>query len=362
MPHRNAAGRLGHGRRRSRRLRARNTKHRKRLRRHSPDNRKIAAAIEKALRDVDGDVQGAAKRWRKDIDRELGREVDVKVDADVRAAEKKLDKLEKDRHIVDLDADTAKAQAEIERLEHERRTVHIGVDVDRDRLEQTTSAIGTHFASTAAATGVGFGTAFATGAASSLGSANLGAVGMAALVPLATAATGIAAATGALGLIPAAVTGAASGIGTLALAFQGFGDALSSMGDPEKFATALQALLPAAPAARRRRVAERRVHDAGHAVRQRRPPHPQPTRAAVGGGAATAGQPMRRLPYGVMVTQAVRLWRWLVDGFKEAFEPALSGAWDGGVGTQERQLLRVRACDRFLDRRGSFTHDNALAL
>lgn len=37
----------------------------------------------------------------------------------------------------------------------------------------------------------------------------------------------------------------------------------------------------------------------------------------------------------------VRLKDWLGNGFKEAFEPALSGAWDGGAGTQQRKAKRV---------------------
>jgi hypothetical protein len=53
-------------------------------------------------------------------------------------------------------------------------------------------------------------------------------------------------ATGALGMIPAAATAAAAGIGTLQLATAGFSDTIKEVRDPEKFATAIQSLAPAA--------------------------------------------------------------------------------------------------------------------
>lgn len=53
-------------------------------------------------------------------------------------------------------------------------------------------------------------------------------------------------ASGALGLIPAVAATAAAGIGTVALATQGFSDAIKDIRDPDKFATALASLAPAA--------------------------------------------------------------------------------------------------------------------
>lgn len=47
-----------------------------------------------------------------------------------------------------------------------------------------------------------------------------------------------------LALLPAGVAAAAAGIGTLAVGMKGFGDALTSMGDPKKFAEALYLLSP----------------------------------------------------------------------------------------------------------------------
>jgi hypothetical protein len=52
------------------------------------------------------------------------------------------------------------------------------------------------------------------------------------------------AATQALWLLPAAASAAAAGIGTLAIATHGFGDAIKDMGDPKKFAEALATLAP----------------------------------------------------------------------------------------------------------------------
>jgi methyl-accepting chemotaxis protein len=54
------------------------------------------------------------------------------------------------------------------------------------------------------------------------------------------------AATQALWLLPAAASAAAAGIGTLAIATHGFGDAIKHMGDPKKWAEDLQSLSPAA--------------------------------------------------------------------------------------------------------------------
>ncbi|WPH57646.1 hypothetical protein [Mycobacterium phage WXIN] len=49
-----------------------------------------------------------------------------------------------------------------------------------------------------------------------------------------------------IALLPAAATAAGAAFGTLALGMNGFGDAVKNMGDPKKFAEALQSLSPAA--------------------------------------------------------------------------------------------------------------------
>jgi len=54
----------------------------------------------------------------------------------------------------------------------------------------------------------------------------------------------VAQATKAILVLPAAATAGAAAVGTLTLATMGFGDAIKDIGDPEKFATALQSLSP----------------------------------------------------------------------------------------------------------------------
>jgi hypothetical protein len=84
-----------------------------------PETSKVANGIEKALRDVD--VRAIARKWGREIEQELSRDVEVKVDADTKTAEKKLDKLDKDKTVtVDVDADTSKAEAEIDAIARPR--------------------------------------------------------------------------------------------------------------------------------------------------------------------------------------------------------------------------------------------------
>lgn len=66
-------------------------------------------------------------------------------------------------------------------------------------------------------------------------------------VPGLAALTGAAiTASGALGLIPSAAMGAGAALGTLLMGFNGFGQAITDLGDPKKFSEALQTLSPAA--------------------------------------------------------------------------------------------------------------------
>lgn len=72
-----------------------------------------------------------------------------------------------------------------------------------------------------------------------------GSFAMAGLVPgLAVAAGAATAAAGALALLPGAAAAAGAAFGTLALGVSGFGDAMKSIRDPEKFAESLQSLSP----------------------------------------------------------------------------------------------------------------------
>ena len=60
-----------------------------------PETGRIADGIKKALRDADDDVRQAAKRWRRDIDRELCKP-EVDVDADTSKAKREVEKLDSD--------------------------------------------------------------------------------------------------------------------------------------------------------------------------------------------------------------------------------------------------------------------------
>ena len=183
-----------------------------------PTTAKIADGIKKALLSADDDVRKAAKRWQKEIEAEL-KDTKIRVGADTAEAEKKIDKAAEDRSAtVEVDADTAAAEAAIDRLERDR-TVHLNVDVDRDALGRTAATLGPSLTGSAVGAGASFGSSFVSGIAHSFAQANLGAVGMAALVPIAVGGGAIVASTvGVLSLIPAAVGGAVTALGTLALA------------------------------------------------------------------------------------------------------------------------------------------------
>ncbi|AIY32386.1 tape measure protein [Mycobacterium phage Porcelain] len=66
------------------------------------------------------------------------------------------------------------------------------------------------------------------------------------LITMASAMEAVVTASQSLALTPAILMAAGAGFGTLALGVSGFGDAIKDMGDPEKFAEALQSLSPAA--------------------------------------------------------------------------------------------------------------------
>ena len=185
-----------------------------------PSTAAIAKGIEKALRDADKDVIAAKKRWQK----ELGNlKPTVAVDADVRKAEKKLDKLEKDHRTVDLDvdADVAAAEAKLDAISRDR-TVHIDVDA-------AGAAIGSSLATSAVTAGTEAGTSASKAFASGF---SAGGPAVAALAGAAVEGTGVLASmSGALGLIPGAAAAAGVGIGVLTAATLGLGDAIGSVGD-----------------------------------------------------------------------------------------------------------------------------------
>ena len=78
-----------------------------------PTTGRIAEGIAKALRSADDAVIKAARRWKKDIDRELGN------------AE------------VDVSADTAQAKKDIKEVGKGRYTAKVKVDVDQASLAKT---------------------------------------------------------------------------------------------------------------------------------------------------------------------------------------------------------------------------------
>ena len=180
-----------------------------------PETSRVASGIARAFKEVDPAVKEAGRRWARDIDKELsGISVDVDVDADTAAARAKIDSL--DGH-----------------------TVHVDVDVDRNRLGSLLNG---------ARDGQKYGSEFGSAASDAAGGAfkggGMGGPAMAAgIAGLAGVASQL---SGALGLLPAAAVGAGAAIGSLALAFDGFGDAMKNIKDPVKFAESLSQLSPAA--------------------------------------------------------------------------------------------------------------------
>lgn len=181
-----------------------------------PETARVASGIARAFKEVDPAAREAGRRWARDIDKELS---DISVD-------------------VDVDADTSRARAEIDSLDG--KTVHVGVDVDRDRLGSLLGD-GTR-------DGARFGSQFGSAASDAAGSAfKGGGMGGPALAAALVGAGGVAAQlSGTLGLLPATAVAAGAAIGSLALAFDGFGEAMSNIKDPQKFAEALTQLSPAA--------------------------------------------------------------------------------------------------------------------
>jgi flagellar hook-basal body complex protein FliE len=191
-----------------------------------PSTGKIADGIAKALRESDDDVKRAAKRWARDIEKELGSPT-VDIDADTKAAEKKIERLEKDKHTthVDVDVDAAKAEAELDAVTCDRT---VKIDVDKSLWSGGFKHLGAEgipgCAGGMASAGSEFASAGATAGTSmgaGMGKALIPAL-IAAAIPAADALGGVAAsAAQSLLLIPAAAGAAGLAIGTLTLATQG---------------------------------------------------------------------------------------------------------------------------------------------
>ena len=180
-----------------------------------PVTGRIAAELKKALLSADDDVKRAAKRWEREIDRELG-------DAEI-----------------DVDADTTKAKKEIERVEKGRYRAEVKVDVDQASLAKVHRAI--------SSAGGGGGDLGLLSKGNIIGGASTLAVLAPNIVP---AIGGVVQAagqlSGVLGLLPAAAGAAGLAIGSLKIATAGFADAIKEVGDPAKFAEAIKALAPKA--------------------------------------------------------------------------------------------------------------------
>ncbi|WNM74111.1 tape measure protein [Mycobacterium Phage Nergal] len=201
-----------------------------------PETSRVASEIAKSFREVDTQARQAGRRWRDEMTRELS---DVRV-------------------LLNVDAAQARADAERLKAQIERMRPTMNVDIDHDRLGASiNSAFISGLArmpSQVASQATGAGQALGGAVQSGIGSAISGggditsaikAVLIASAVPVIAQLGGVAsAAAGSLGLIPAALGGIAAGIGTVMIATQGFSDALDSIRDPEKFATALASLAP----------------------------------------------------------------------------------------------------------------------
>lgn len=187
-----------------------------------PELSKMAPRIKEVFRSLDNDAREAGRRWGREIEQGVG---DVKVK---------------------LDADTDRAKAEIGEVARDRHsTVH--VDVDKDRLAQAGTSIVSTLVPQFANAGQQAGDTFM---ATLQGTLKTPAIGIAVAGVLADAFIelgGVAAsASQSLLLLPAAGGAVAAAMGTMKLATMGFSDALDAINDPEKFATALQALSPMA--------------------------------------------------------------------------------------------------------------------
>jgi hypothetical protein len=73
-----------------------------------PETSKIGDGIKKALLAADDDVRRAAKRWKKEIDRELS-DAEVEVTADTAKAKKEIQAVEKGRYRAEVKVDVGQA-------------------------------------------------------------------------------------------------------------------------------------------------------------------------------------------------------------------------------------------------------------
>lgn len=188
-----------------------------------PDTTAFAPSLEKYLRRIES-------RTRLDIPLDID---SAGVGAQIQALRQRA---EANDITLPTDADTTGASASIAAFlaRHRLHDLSIGVNIDRNTITRASTAL------------LGLVGSLARVGASTLkiGAivASIGGLGGAALA----AGGAIGQLSGALGVLPAMGAAAAVGIATLVVGFQGFGEALTNLGDPEKFAEAIAKLAPAA--------------------------------------------------------------------------------------------------------------------
>ena len=193
---------------------------------------------------------GRIPSWTVDVDAETDTAT-KEVDKLIAATERKLARLTTKRDLgieVDLE-DVTKTELELALLTRKRK-VQVETDIDLDLIQREMAEISSTLAQGAAKTAgevitdsVGF-LGEQLGAVTRLNPI-LAAGAITAIVATIGDLTGVVAQlSGGLALLPAFGFAAAAGIGAVALATDGFGDAIKNMGDPDKFAVALRELAP----------------------------------------------------------------------------------------------------------------------
>ncbi|MGH3956479.1 MAG: phage tail protein [Mycobacterium sp.] len=158
-----------------------------------PETARLAGEVARAFRSTDREAREAGRRWAREINEEL-RNVHVNIDADTREARRKSRELTRD-----ISGDFSRVGGVI--------------------TKTLAGAVAGGLAGLAVTGGGG---------------------GLIALTSAASQASGV------LGLLPATIGGVAAAVGTLKLATSGFADAIKDVGDPKKFAAAIQDLAPSA--------------------------------------------------------------------------------------------------------------------
>src|SRR5690606_28258773 len=200
-----------------------------------PGGREIARVSVRVLPDTSAFGRSLEKYLHR-MERSLRVEIPTVVDSTgfIRDVQRLADMAERSARVT-LDAlvDGDRVNAEVAAIAKRAsgHDVTLNVDGDRRKISGAVRSIGrltsglTRLGGAGSIASAGLGPAIA-------GIAGLGSIAMQA--------------SGAVFLLPAAVGAAAVGVGTLTLAFAGFGEAMKNLGDPAKFAEAIKDLAPAA--------------------------------------------------------------------------------------------------------------------